>query len=290
MDNELILFDRLEVIKTYILKYGIDNCYLSFSGGKDSMVVSTLLDMALPNNSIPRVYANTGIEYQEQVRFVRSLNDIRIIELTPKTNIKQVLEKYGYPFKSKEHSYYVDMYQRLGYTKTTDRYLNPSEDRKSYGCPNKLKYQFNKDFDIRISDKCCYYLKELPLNEWQEKNNKSLVILGLMRSEGGRRNRTQCIRHYGKITKFSPLAVVSKEWEDWFIKEYNVPLSKLYTELNFKRTGCKGCPFAIDLQEQLKELDKYYPNERKQCEYVFKPVYEEYRKVGYRLKQERTEV
>lgn len=286
-DYNLVLFDRLEVIKSTIAKYGIDNCYLSFSGGKDSMVVHTLLDLALPNNSIPRVYANTGIEYIEQVNFVRELakKDNRIIEIKPTKNIKKVLEEYGYPFKSKEHSYYVDMYQRLGYTKTTDRYLNPSEERKAYGCIKQLKYQFNDDFKIRISDKCCLYLKEEPLKKWQLENKKTLAILGLTRSEGGRRNRTQCIRYYGKITKFSPLAIISKDWEDWFIQEYKAPLSKLYTELNFKRTGCKGCPFALDLQKQLEELDNYYPNERKQCEYIFKPIYEEYRRIGYRLKK-----
>lgn len=63
MDNEFILYDRLEVIKTMIEKHGEDSFYLSFSGGKDSTVVHHLLDMALPNNKIPRVYDNTGIEY-----------------------------------------------------------------------------------------------------------------------------------------------------------------------------------------------------------------------------------
>ena len=30
--------------------------------------------------------------------------------------------------------------------------------------------------------------------------------------------------------------------------------------------------------------DKVLPNERKQCEFIWKPVYEEYRRIGYRLK------
>ena len=71
MDNELILWDRLEVIKTTIQKYGEKNFYLSFSGGKDSTVVHHLLDMALPENKIPRVFSNTGIEYNAIVEFVR---------------------------------------------------------------------------------------------------------------------------------------------------------------------------------------------------------------------------
>ena len=64
MDNELILFDRLEVIKSTNQKYDLENnAYISFSGGKDSTILHYLIDMALPNNRIPRVFINTGIEY-----------------------------------------------------------------------------------------------------------------------------------------------------------------------------------------------------------------------------------
>ena len=69
-ENEFLLQDRLTKIKSTIEKYGEENFYLSFSGGKDSTVLSALIDMALPNNKIPRVYANTGIEYRMIVDFV----------------------------------------------------------------------------------------------------------------------------------------------------------------------------------------------------------------------------
>lgn len=63
IDYELELFDRINAIKDTITKYGEENFYLSFSGGKDSTVLHYLLDIALPNNNIPRVFINTGIEY-----------------------------------------------------------------------------------------------------------------------------------------------------------------------------------------------------------------------------------
>ena len=47
-----------------------ENAYISYSGGKDSTVLSHLIDEALPNNKIPRVYLNTGIEYLMIVSFV----------------------------------------------------------------------------------------------------------------------------------------------------------------------------------------------------------------------------
>ena len=114
MDYELTLFDRKNVIKDTINKYGEENFYLSFSGGKDSTVLHHLLDLALPGNKIPRVYINTGIEYADIVAFVKELaeHDDRFVIVTPKVPIKPMLEKYGYPFKSKQHSHNLMIYQR----------------------------------------------------------------------------------------------------------------------------------------------------------------------------------
>lgn len=73
---------------------------------------------------------------------------------------------------------------------------------------------------------------------------------------------------------------------EWYIESRNIELCRLYYHpFDFKRTGCKGCPYAIDLQDQLEIMDKYLPNERKQCELIWKPVYDEYRRIGYRLKR-----
>ena len=67
---------------------------------------------------------------------------------------------------------------------------------------------------------------------------------------------------------------------------HTIALAPLYCQpYNFKRTGCKGCPFSLDLQEQLEIMELYMPNERKQCEYIWKPIYDEYRRLNYRLKK-----
>lgn len=104
---------------------------------------------------------------------------------------------------------------------------------------------------------------------------------------GGQRRSINCIiTKNDKLIKFHPLLIVSDEWENWFIEKYEIALCKLYYEpYNFKRTGCKGCPFNLELQEQLDIMEKLLPIEKKQCEIIWKPVYEEYRKVGYRLKR-----
>lgn len=298
-DFELTLFDRIEVIKTINKKDDLENnAYISFSGGKDSTILHYLIDIAIPNNRIPRVFINTGIEYNYIVDFVKELaaKDDRFIILKPTQSIKPMLEKYGYPFKSKEHSYYLSVYQHCGLeSKTVDRYLHPSEKRKKYGCPTSLKYQFKKDFNLKISNLCCYKLKKDPIKKWQKENNKTITLTGMRKDEGGTRANIQgCIitDKQNNIIKFHPLLVVDEDFENWFIEKNNIKLCKLYYEpFNFKRTGCKGCPFALDLQEQLTIMETYLPNERKQCEIIWKPVYEEYRRLGYRLcKNEQTKL
>lgn len=70
MTNEFLLQDRIQKIQQIIRKYGEENFCISFSGGKDSTVLSALVDMAIPDNKIPRVYVNTGIEYRLILDFV----------------------------------------------------------------------------------------------------------------------------------------------------------------------------------------------------------------------------
>ena len=70
-ENEFLLADRIQKIKSINELYDLENnAYISYSGGKDSTVLSHLIDEALPNNKIPRLYLNTGIEYQMVVSFV----------------------------------------------------------------------------------------------------------------------------------------------------------------------------------------------------------------------------
>jgi len=293
-ENEFILQDRLNVIRDTIAKYGEENFYISFSGGKDSTVLHHLIDMSIPGNKIPRVFDDTGIEYNLVREFVREREreDNRFVEIRPLKNIKETLERVGYPFKSKEHSQKVYEYQVTHIVRPyIQRYIDGVQkngEKKYFQCPDILKYQFTTDFKLKVSHLCCKELKKKPLDKWRDENGKSISITGMMRSEGGQRANIDCI-HFkdGKVTKFHPLAKVTKDWEEWFIKEYDIKLCKLYYEpYNFEREGCKGCPFSINLLEQLQTMEKYFPAERKQCEIIWKPVYDEYRRLGYRLKKE----
>lgn len=288
-DPEFILMDRLQKIRQVIEEYGEENFYLSYSGGKDSTVLHTLLDKAIPGNQIPRVYADTGIEFQLVRKFVmeKAKTDPRITIVKPRKNIVATLEEVGYPFKSKQHAHNVAIYQRNGDTQNSDRYLNPDPSRRRYGCPKILRYQFTPEFDLKISEKCCDELKKKPMRQYEKDSGRKYSILGVRAAEGGYRNRSQCLAfRKGKFHSFQPLVVCTDEWMDWVIEKYNIELAPLYySPYNFDRTGCKGCPFNIQLARELKILETFLPAEKEQCEKIWKPVYDEYRRIGYRLKE-----
>lgn len=290
MDNEFILQDRIQKIRQIVKKYGEDNFYISFSGGKDSNVLSKLVDLALPNNQIPRVYCDTGIEMIAVRDFVKELaqTDSRVEIIKPKQNIKKMLDEEGYPFKSKQHSVYVAQYQRGQVMNCVEHYLGLSKNwSKRKTCPKILRYQFEEGLSFKVSDKCCKRLKTDPLHKWQRERDKPYGILGLMHEENGRRETAQCLafKPNGKLKNFQPLVAVTKEWEQWFVDTYNVQLPIVYySPYNLTRTGCVGCPFKIKLQQELDMYSELMPIERRRAEAIWKPVYDEYRRIGYRLK------
>lgn len=287
MDYELMLMDRIAKIQAINDQYDLLNkSYIAFSGGKDSVVLSHLIDIALPDNKIPRVYANTGIEYNDMVKYVKDLakNDPRIVILKQTRNIKKILNEYGYPFKSKEHSLRVERFNKGTLPLYVQHYLSDDNTSKYFKCPKCLKYQFEEIGKYNYSNQCCYKLKKDLQHQWQKDNNKKIVITGIKNEEGGNRKNITCITNQGK--KFHPLVVVSTEWEDQFIKNNNIKLCKLYyPPYNFERTGCKGCPFNMRIQKDLEIMYKLLPNEYYQCLYLWGYVYDEYIRIGYRLKQ-----
>lgn len=71
---------------------------VSFSGGKDSTVLVDLTRRIYPD--VRAVFSNTGLEYPEIQRFVRSFENVDTI--TPPTRFNEVISTYGYPVISKE--------------------------------------------------------------------------------------------------------------------------------------------------------------------------------------------
>ena len=91
-------------IREWVERYGEDGVYVSFSGGKDSTVLLHIARQMYPN--LKAVFVDTGLEYPEIRAFVKTFDNVEWLK--PKMNFRQVIEKYGYPFISKEVSECVD--------------------------------------------------------------------------------------------------------------------------------------------------------------------------------------
>lgn len=74
------------------------NVVVSFSGGKDSTVLLSLVRQIYPD--VRAVFSNTGLEYPEIQRFVKSFPNVDIV--TPKMRFDEVISTYGYPLIGKE--------------------------------------------------------------------------------------------------------------------------------------------------------------------------------------------
>ena len=284
------LSDRIQKIQQINKDFNLEkNAYVSFSGGKDSTVLSKIIDLALPNNSIPRVFINTGIEFNKVVEFVREQQkkDNRIIEIKSGVNIRQMLEENGYPFKSKEHAHKLHLLQQGSKAKSVTSYFTIDPNKRTlHNCPKCLAYQKDGFDKFKVSDSCCTILKKQPAEKWSKENNRQIAIIGIRAAEGGQRKNVSSCLYYqrNRLKKFSPLLVCSDSFIDNFVEVYKVELCKLYyAPYNFKRTGCKGCPFNIKLQDELLTLAEFFPSEEKQCEYIFGKVYEEYKRINYRI-------
>ena len=89
-----------ERLREWVDYFGLDGVYVSFSGGKDSTVLLTIARQMYPG--IKAVFVDTGLEFPEIRQFVKTWDNVDWIK--PKRTFKEVVEKYGYPFISKEVS------------------------------------------------------------------------------------------------------------------------------------------------------------------------------------------
>ena len=122
-------------IREWVHRYGEDGVYISFSGGKDSTVLLHIVREMYPD--IPAVFVDTGLEYPEIRQFVKRFDNV--VWLKPEMNFRQVIEKYGYPFISKEVSQCV--YSARKYLTETLPQIKSLTDRQT----DRQRYKWGYD-------------------------------------------------------------------------------------------------------------------------------------------------
>lgn len=249
-------------LNTHVSVGGLDSitlCYFLKSLHLDLPMVSA---SSLEDKSIQAIHKELGV-----------------INVKPIKNKVAVIKEFGYPILSKEIANKISLLQRPSEDNKTVRHAIITGETGEYGGNRKdtrmkLSQQWlelfggyeneNEDVDylkpeFLVSDRCCYYLKEKPCDDWAKEHN-SVPFLGLMASEGGRRQKSLMMNgcnYFGETTiRSAPFAIFNRQDILQLSLDLNVPVPEIYGEIKrdkdgklyttkAQRTGCSMCGFGI---------------------------------------------
>lgn len=250
MNLESKIIQTRTLIKQTVNEFGLDKVYISYSGGKDSTVLSHIAKNMYPN--ILHLFANTTNEYPETIQHIKwemEENGTNIVTIIPQDasgtiwNFKKVVDYYGYPMFSKRISNAIRTYQHA---------LSEQTMQNSLDYINRNFKKYDKYKDLPISDKCCEKLKKEPLRRKAKELGLKCAILGVLASESYQREKDWL--EYGcnvfyerKENQSRPLSFWTDEdiWE--YIEKYHVRIPQLY-QMGYTRNGCMYCGFGAHLE------------------------------------------
>ena len=248
LDSKIILTKHL--IRQTVMEFGLEKVYISYSGGKDSTVLSHIAKTIYPD--ILHIFANTTNEYPETIQHIKwekEKNHTNIITIVPQDvhgeiwTFKKVVEKYGYPMFSKRISNAIRTYQHA---------LTPVTRQNSLDYITRNFKKYEKYKELQISDKCCDKLKKEPLRRKAKELGLECALLGILASESYQREKEWLeygcnVFHERKDNQSKPLSF----WTDndilEYIKRFNVLIPKLYA-MGYTRNGCMYCGFGAHLE------------------------------------------
>ena len=106
-------------------------------------------------------------------------------------------------------------------------------------------------------------------------------MVGVRKAEGGARATAykSCFdQNIDGHDNYRPLFWYKDEDKEAYEKARNITHSKCYTEYGLKRTGCAGCPYGKDFENELEVIEKYEPKLFKAVNKIFGDSYEYTRK------------
>ena len=244
--------------------------WLAFSGGKDSVVIKALADMA--GVKYEAHYSVTGIDPPELVYFIKEHHKDVIWDIPRDKNGNRITMWSLIPQKMLPPTGLAryccqELKESAGMgrlTITGVRWAESANRKRNQGGITVYGKSVIKDF--KEEDK-----------ENFTSTPRGGVVLRLDNTET-RRMVEMCYKTHKTV--LNPII----DWDDsevWeFIKEYNVPYCKLYDQ-GYKRLGCIGCP--LNTAGQKKELEKY-PKYKNLYLKAFDKMLKEYERKGIKSK------
>lgn len=297
--NEII-GNNLIIAYTKINSPLYEKIVCGISGGSDSDIVLDICTKCDKDNKITYQFFDTGLEYQATKEHIKELEEkygIKIEKLRPKVPIPKSCKVYGQPFMSKQVSEFIQRLQRHNFKWEDETYdvlvkkypkcqsaiawwCNTKGENSSF---NIKRNKWLKEFIIKynpwfnISNKCCKYAKKDLVHQSIKNGNYDLNIYGVRKAEGGIRaaaykNCYSC--NEGKCDEYRPIFWYKDDTKVAYENYYNIVHSDCYTVYGLLRTGCCGCPYGKDFEQELAIIEKYEPKLYKAVTNVFKDSYE----------------
>lgn len=285
-------------IREWVNHYGVNGVYVSFSGGKDSTVLLHIVREMY--SDIEAVFVNTGLEYPEIQKFVKTFDNVTI--LRPKMRFDEVIKKYGYPVISKEISECVEQgrkaLQRNDGTYNYRLLMLQGKAMDKNGKPslfNKQKYEPLLYTDFIASSACCSVMKKKPANQYSKQTGK-VQMTATMAAESQLRTqqwlRNGCNGFDMKNPKSNPMSFWTEQNVLQYIKQNNIPIASVYGEVvvgdddgceydcnllgnadckyhttGCDRTGCIFCAFGCHLEKEPSRFQRLKETHPRQYEY-----------------------
>ena len=241
----------------------------------------------LEDRSIQRIHRQLGVERLQPAR----REDGRPWRKA------DILREFGYPVLSKESARKIAALQNPTERNRVERHaILTGEGRDGTKTRMRLPQRWLDLFGgsdpegaalgyraapVRVSDKCCYYLKEKPCEEYARSTGRS-PYLGLMAAEGGRREKTLMLHgcnYYGKTAaRSAPFAIFTRQDLLQLALDLHVPVPEIYGDIvrdadgtlrttGAQRTGCSMCGFGIQLEKRPHRFDRLYESNPKEWDF-----------------------
>lgn len=285
-----------------------DAALVSVSGGADSDVMVDLCERVRPrvDARIDYVWYDTGMEYKatkDHIRYIEDRYGIEVMRVRASKTIPACVREYGQPFVSKMVSRHLGTLQRHGFR--WDDLPLPILQLRYPRCPEStLKWWTNKyqtmtgamssycigrnrllkEFVMEnppwfpISAKCCDKAKKETKRHVLKGGGWDVELVGVRRSEGGvRALHGKCFLSnatLGVVDQYRPLFWLSDSDRMAYDSMFSIRHSDCYERWGFKRTGCVGCPFNMQVFDDLEKVHEFEPNMCKAAHNVFADAYE----------------
>jgi len=251
---------------------------ISVSGGKDSAVLTDLARRCFPD--IEAVYVNTGLDYPEVRKFAMDMPNVTVLK--PKMRFDEVVREYGWCYPSKDVAKAI-YYARKGSHWAICRMngVNVDGSQSKYLQSYYARWAHLTDSPYIISEKCCYVMKESPLEKYRRQSGKQPMV-GTMAHESNRRKqgwyKTGCNNFDSRSPMSKPLSFWTEQNILQYIRDYKIPIASVYGDIvedkkgrlittEEKRTGCIWCPVGChhDKINRFQRLSETHPKLHNYC-------------------------